>query len=406
MNAALPARYVRRLSPLERYNLVINEVHRYHVDAVVEGQGDIDLQALQTAVAIAAAANPGIRVRLRGVLGFCRWVDSGEPPSVRVCDDCAWDGMSEAHTEFLADRLDPLRGGPVADIIMAYCRDGKLRLVFRAVHAALDGRGMQHWMLEVFRALRGEPLLGSRSVLTDLDVQASQPVPPPEEAAPPACLPVVPPVEGEDVLRYIWRRIEIPRNVSHMLPKALIFMAGWARRQGEGDVGFTVPVDYRGLRTQEMGIGNMTGYVRVYISKDDTPRSLMQQLNQRLREQADCRRLPTAGKLPWVPVRRMARDLQKNLRAVLYTANAFLPSGGIVSMGQHPTVDPVRCAGFEPHCVFGIPGAAGKLNVLFINYSRFTEVVFAAPAAYNGQGQLDEMIAAFAQHFAAGSGPS
>jgi hypothetical protein len=400
MNAAVLPLYVRRLSPLERYNLVINEVHRYHVDGVVEGQGEIDVHGLRMAVARAAAANPGIRVRLHGMLGFCRWVDSGQPPEVRLYRDCAWDGMSESGTAFMADRLDPLRGGPVADVIMAYCRDGRLRIVFRAVHAALDGRGMQHWMLEVFRALRGEPLLGSRSMLTDLDVQSGKrdqvtDTDPPAAA----CMPVVPATADSAALAYVWRRIEIGRNVSHMLAKALVFLAGWARRHGEGDVGFTVPVDYRGLRTEEMGIGNMTGYVRLYVGKDDSPRTVMQQLNQRIRGLADCRSLPTAKKLPWVPVMRMARDLQKNLKTVLYTANSFVPTGGIVSMGQHPNVDPVKCPGFEPRCVFGIPGAAGKLNVLFVNYSDFTVVVFAAPAAYNHQGQLDEMIEAFRQHF-------
>jgi len=262
---------------------------------------------------------------------------------------------------------------------------------------------MQHWMLDVFRALRNEPLLGSRSTLTDLDVQLGKRDQVTAEAGSAAtCIPVVVPA-ADMPLSYVWRRIEINRNVPQLLPKALVFLAAWARRQGEGEVGFTVPVDYRGLRTGEMGIGNMTGYVRVSVGREDTPRTVMQQLNQHIRELADCRSLSTAKKLPWVPVRRMAKDLQKNLHAVLYTANSFVPTGGIVSMGQHPNVDPVRCAGFQPRCVFGIPGAAGKLNVLFINYSDFTVVAFAAPAAYNHQGQLDEMIDGFHRHFSAGS---
>lgn len=68
----MSARYERPLSGLERYSLVLHGAYRYHVDGIVEGDGTVDPVALQKAVDIAAAANTAIRVRLRGVLGWCK----------------------------------------------------------------------------------------------------------------------------------------------------------------------------------------------------------------------------------------------------------------------------------------------------------------------------------------------
>lgn len=393
--------YARVLSPIERCSLVLHAVHRYHLDAVVEGQGSIGLDALQAAVARAAAVNPAIRVRLRGVLGFCRWVDSGEPPGVRVVADSAWNGLGSAGADFMGEGLRPVAGGPVSDIFLVHGRDGRERVVFRAVHAAVDGRAMLHWMQEVFRALRGEPLLGSSSTLTDwqLQEQLKDKV---TDAAPPlgACLPVVEPaVPGTGPLEYIWRRIALDHNVSQPIARGAVFLAEWARRQGDGEVGFTVPVDYRGLRTQEMGMGNLTGFVQMPIEAGATPRSVMQQLNLRIRAFADCRRQPVAL-VPWLPLWLLVRLFRGQLHKLLYTVDKGIPSGGIVSMG-HLKLDEFSCAGFHAESCFGIPGAVGKLNVVFVNYRDSTIVSFAAPAAYNANGQLDEMIEAFRRHFSA-----
>jgi hypothetical protein len=75
-----------------------------------------------------------------------------------------------------------------------------------------------------------------------------------------------------------------------------------------------------------------------------------------------------------------------------------LPTGGLVSMGnldaQH-----YSSPGFECRMLYGIPGAVGKLNVVFLNYAKFVVVAFAAPAAFNHRGQLDELASAFQQHF-------
>ncbi|MGH8446461.1 MAG: hypothetical protein ACREVL_14410, partial [Solimonas sp.] len=62
--------------------------------------------------------------------------------------------------------------------------------------------------------------------------------------------------------------------------------------------------------------------------------------------------------------------------------------------------------GFKAVRLYGVPGSIGKLNVVFVNSPAGVTVSFAAPAAYNHEGQLDTLAEAYRQHFStAGSTP-
>lgn len=394
-------RYTRPLSPLERYSLVLNRLYKYHVDGILEGLGEVDAIDLQRAVDQAAEVNPAIRVRLRGLLRWTWWVDSGIAPKVFKLPLSDWDGQSELHCEFLQNRLDPMKGQAVAEVLIVPCKDGHTRIVFRSVHAAIDGRGLMHWVAEVCRAMRAERLQGSSSRLTDLDIQAAYSDKVQSETNPVQshCIPVIPPDPlRSGGLHYIWRRVVLPGNVNQLLPKAADFFARYARSREPGEVGFTIPVDYRGLRTSEMGIGNMTGYLRLQVLEDSTPRKLMHQIATKVKSYVDCRSFPGIKTLRWLPVWFMLRKLIPQVDAILHTVSPALPSGGLVSMGS--VTSELYCfPGFSAKYLYGIPGAVGKLNVIFINYPEQTVVSFSTPSTYNGDGQLDRLIKAFTLHF-------
>jgi hypothetical protein len=255
--------------------------------------------------------------------------------------------------------------------------------------------------------LRGEAPLGSHSTLTDMDVQEryrdaveagrAPPDPAAPQPSPALCLPVVEP-SADRTLGYVWRRIVIPNAVANQLSKSAVFLAQWARRHGPGAVGFTIPVDYRGLRTDEMSVGNLTGYVRLKVAADDTPRSLLLQIKRSLEAHADCGQYPGMRVILWLPVWYMLKKLRQQLHTVLYTLNKDSPSGGIVSMGAWQNAW-FSFPGFDAHMSYGIPGSVGKLNLLFTNYPDFSVATFAAPAAYNRDGQLDAMISAYQAYF-------
>ncbi len=400
-------RYERKLSGVERFSMAINEIYRYNVDGLAVGSGTIDIDELRKSVAIAAQSNPGMRVRLKSFLGFAKWVDSGVPPEVVEVDAPQWDFNSEQGAEFLQEAFTPLAGGPIANVILVHGKD-KTGVIFRGLHAAVDGRAIMHWGAEIFRALRGEPLLGSESTLVDfevaegfrdkcgLDAAKTQN----KDAPPaPAYMPVVPPSSSsEKELRYMWRTVIIPKRITTILPRAAVYLASYARRQGDGVVGFTVPVDYRGLRVEANSTGNLTGYLRIHVSPDDTPKTIMQQLNQQIRAYVDCRYPLMAKPLRWVPLRMIVRKLNKNRDTLLYTPNSELPTGGLVSMGHNDLVS-YSTATFNCERSIGIPGSVGKLNIVAVNTSDSTYVTFSAPENYNRDGQIDRMVDAFAAEF-------
>lgn len=384
-------KYIRPLSAIERYNLVINEVVRYNVDAIVEGEGELDLQKWQQAVDQSAQANPGVRVRLRSFLGFAKWVDSGIAPKVEMISAPDWDGQSEIGAEFLREKFAPLSGGPVCDVKLI--PGSPARIAFRGLHAAMDARGLTQFILDTFRALRGEELIGSTDPITDLDIRlehqdkvtAAEP-----EAV--AAIPTMPPAKtDDDTIHYIWRRVTIGKNLPNPLPKMAIFLAEQARLHAEGPVVFTIPIDFRTLRHEVASTANLTGYLRITVDPDDSPKHVMRKLNQQIRDHADCRNPGYVKILPWIPIKLLVKLLRCKAHRILHSTNEELPTAGIVSLGYF-NAEEATYNDFKATHGFGIPGSVGKLNVLLHNYKDKTEIIFSSPEAYNKDGQLDTLI--------------
>lgn len=392
--------YSRRMSPLERVSLTANELYHYNADGVVEGIGSVEPKRLQQAVDRVAEANPALRVRLNGRLGWTRWVDSGIAPQVRILPEANWDGNSEVGAPFMKEPLDPLHGGPVAEVLAVPCTDGRMRYVFRGLHAAIDGRSAMHWVGEVFRVLRGEAPIGTPTTLTDFELQAQYA----DRAAPDTSPPVkgittVEPGEPDGTpFHFIWRRIIINRSIGQILPKTAVFLAEYARRREPGEVVFIIPVDYRGLRTQEMGMGNLTGLLRLMVPVEATPRSLMRDMRAQMDSFADCRSMPGGSLVRWTPISAIRRRLASKYDLLHYAPNKVFGTGGLVSMGMS-SPDAYSCPGFQAESVIGIPPAISKLNVIFMNLRDSVSVCLSAPARYNHRGQFDEMVQAYQRHF-------
>lgn len=398
--------YTRPLSPLERYFLAVNEVYRFNAELVVEGEGDVDAGNLRHAVAVASAANPGMRVRLRGALGFCRWVDSGVTPEVREVTASEWDGASEHGAGFLEERFRPLQGGAVAHVLLVHgdpARGQPTRIVLRVLHGAADGKGLAHWMHDILRVLRGEQPLGSGNTLTDIEfarsviekngLELAPPVPP----ATPAATLLPPSPDDGSPFRFTWRCTKFDRNISNPLPKILHFLRSEA--PGSGEIRITVPIDYRSQHGAEAGTGNLTGYLQLRIDEHDTPKTIMGKLGDGLRQRRDC----AIGILPfwrlnWIPIRLLALHVRKNLEKSLFSEGTDMPNGGISSLGMTP-LEAISFPGFRGIGGYGL-ATVGRLYVSVTNFPAATYVMLAAPARYNRDGQLDRLAARLRETFA------
>lgn len=233
--------------------------------------------------------------------GFTKWVDSGVAPTVYQIQTPEWDCFSERGADFMEGPFAPRDGGAICDLYLI--PGDTTRIVVRVLHAAMDARGLQHFMKDIFRVLRAEEPIGSNSTLTDYDVRIKFKDKIQGKPAEMECVPVLKPSPlSSETLTYIWRRAIVNRNISNMLPKMAIFLAEHARKHDSGDVGFTIPVDLRGLREDVLNTtANMTGYLRVKVNQEATAKVVMQQINQGIKSYLDCIIPPIFKWVPWIP---------------------------------------------------------------------------------------------------------
>ena len=258
-----PGTYSRPITPSDWWMLSNPGELAMEIQLCVEGHGGIDPAALAGAVATASQACPGARLVRRGR----RFVDSGQAPPVRVADAADFDRT----------RLDsPLLRTPLARNGRASCevvlvQGTPTTVVFRAHHAMMDGHGAMFWQQQVFRALRGEPVAGAHSRLTEVmeEVAATLGVD----------LPPAPPPPGLDGLEWryplgsvpsgprgsMWRR----RVIDGTHPGVVAKIARQATAFGSRRALVDVPVDLRqflpGLQTTVMA----SGKVRILVQEDD-----------------------------------------------------------------------------------------------------------------------------------------
>jgi hypothetical protein len=264
----MPARsgseaYSRPISPDDWMMLAAPDGLVTEIQLCVEGHGAIDPGALSAAVAAAADACPGTRLVRRGR----RWVDSGAAPAVRVAEAGDFDRA----------RLDsPLLRSPLARRHGASCevilvRGTPATVIFRAHHAAMDGKGAMFWQAQVFRALRGEAVEEARSRLTVDDVLAEvaaelgtdlPPKAPVEKRAdwhpPLGELPAGPRLS-------LWRR----RTIDGAHPAATAKVVREVVRHGGGPGRVLVPVDLRQYLPDLRTTGAASGSVKVQVEAED-----------------------------------------------------------------------------------------------------------------------------------------
>jgi amino acid adenylation domain-containing protein len=252
--------YSRPVSAHEWWGLGIPEGLVTEVQLCVEGDGSIDPAALAAAVAVASEACPGARLVRRGQ----EWVDSGQPPPVRVVDGADFDrerlDSPVLHTPLGAEEE------PSCEVVLV--QGAPATVIFRA--GPMDGRGAMLWQREVFRALRGEDVEGATGTLASDEVKAEIAaklgidLPAAAEASGPAWRSVLGPLPGAP-RRSLWRR----RTIDGIHLGVTAKIARLVARCGgpEGLVG--IPVDMRpfmpGMRTT-VGV---TGMLKVHVREAD-----------------------------------------------------------------------------------------------------------------------------------------
>jgi len=379
--------YSRQLSSTERAYVVYNECCPPFLNQLFwEGTGYFDLPKWREAVRIASGANPGSRVVVKGITAFARLVDTGKTPPVIEVDGSHWDGLGpEGAPAKLSETLNPFEG-PTSEVVLIH--GNPLRVVFRTMHATMDGRGTVTWVEDIFRGLRGEAPLGSDSRITEFEIAATfqkqgRKGPVPEYIAPTG-------MPQGDQPGVIWRRRRYPGRYHNVLGQVATLLAGKAWQYQDGKVRLAIPVDMRARVEGLRSTGNLTNLIYVEINPSTTPADVSQDIKRQLEARHD-------GMIYWGdrPIRFLPLWLLKKLiKSNIATKNRtgrYPNSGVLTNMGRIPVFSG---GGFEGKYTWGIPPGQ-EYSPIFIGMCNSDDdmtMIYSMPNVLAGGGRLETLM--------------
>jgi hypothetical protein len=256
--------YEREASGAEKYFVAFNELRPpFIIQLALEGIGEPDPESLDDALERTALANPGSSIKLDKNRDPETWV-LGPRPTLTLVDAPEFEGRHGNDAPFLMWDLNSYEG-PTCELLFV---KGKNRnyLIFRALHAVMDGQGTLLWVKDFMRCLRGEEPIGhpGTSTVDQLirEIKAKRRVSVPNDAIHPFGMP--------NLARpgtFAWKRIVVDRPLdSGVSGRIAVALAAAARTRAEGKVRINLPTDLRHYRPNERTTGNFFNSLFVEIA--------------------------------------------------------------------------------------------------------------------------------------------
>jgi hypothetical protein len=383
---------LRPLSSVERYHASIGT----HPDTleegpevcfVIEARSTIEPAQWQCALEAAAQANPGARLRLHGQRSAAHWRSDGPMPRLRVVENCDWDARSSVGAGFIRGSELSLTQGPTVELVLAPRRDGSTLLALRTPHAVMDGIGYLHFLHEIFRALRGEPLLGSNTAFSDVQLMRSGGVKKSTSKHIRTCGLTGEPQgdeRGDD-----WRRISLGKPKKNQLARLAVALAAYAHRSSALPALMALPVNLRrhvpGMNTTT----NFTSMLLVRLDPGDGVDVFRARLEAMLAGRMDTfypapldlvRYLP----LPWID--RMVSRTPAN-----YRQRKPMETAVISNLGRFNTAN-LSAPGFEPYGALVTP-VSGNAFATLSCINDHVDLVLNLSRVRSSNGRFDALEA-------------
>ena len=368
------------------------------VQIVLEGSGTFDVNLWKNAVAVASAANPGARMVLKGHIHFSRWVDSGLTPPVRVMSTREWDSFGSVGSDVI-DNYSP-RTGPMAEVILL---EGEpARVLFRSHHALMDGRCAVTWAGDVFRALRGEPVVDSEDRITENTLLNISPKRPNATAG---CGFIAPTgAAAGDARGFLWGRRVVTGRFSSLLPRIMILTAREAWRHGEGRVRFSIPVDLRPRRPGLKSSGNLTNAINLEVTPQSTVDSIAAEIADRLKQRRDGYLSIGERMISFLPLCLMERLILRLARQGFRTGE-YLYSGIISNQGLFD-IEAFQGGGFAARTVYATPACLETVpfSLCITGMRDEVNLLAAMPRPLASGGRMEELLSRIARGLAEDNG--
>ena len=369
---------VRRITPTEWLYLCMEpELPPFAIQLKIDTARLPSVDDLSRALAEVAAANPASRLQARGRW----WWDEGCAPRVTRIEDGT--PFSLRHPA-LRRRLPPDAGAPIE--VLRWEGTG---LVLRCAHALMDAAGLLFFAQELFRALRGEALLGSRADLDDWSLVSTsphrRPLPAlrPDWPSPAGSPSAVPEPGFVHELRQVRGRVDSP---------TARIAAALARTQAGGACRLMIPVNLRLADERLRTTANLSNPLILTFDGQWDSNACWREVLAALGRHEEFGVARGSAALPWLPARMTGRLLgavqawQARRGRHFFTAlSSNLARAPLAAFGFDGAT-PER-VGFLP---FDAPGAG--LNLLTLQHDHALELAASCPAASGGQGRLSRLL--------------
>ena len=357
----------------------------------IEGEGELVISDWEKAVQLAAEANPGSRLRLKGFWGWKYWDDKGPVPKVYELET-DWDGASSDGAPVLGSPVS-IRKGPTAEIHLM--KTAIPRVLFRTHHSITDGKGAVHWMQEVFRALRGEPLEGSTGTYNEWDIVKGKEYPP-RSIVEGGCAPVLARSENPSVRGCRWTRLTLAGKHTKILGKLIVAITRITRRQHGEDakVIFRVPSDLRRYMQDNpaFSMANNTGTIDMEIAPELTATDIQKKVVRAMRTKEDLSVFPQNMYLAnWLPIslfRFRPELIEKKHAECNYRMT------GIISFLGDMDMSDFSYDKFTGKSFYGVPIPLEDRSVTVgftLNPHNGLDAVVSVPKALATQAELDQL---------------
>ncbi|QBS39796.1 peptide synthetase [Nocardia sp. CS682] len=343
----------RKISPTERLYFFTREVSPpFLMHLAVHGVGTLDPNAVQRAVDVASAANPGARLVRDGNY----WVDSGVPAQVRVVPGWTLDYATLEDDAVLNSPIGPT---PERTTEVLLLTGEQTTLVFRVFHGVMDGMGMRMWADDVLRALRGVAPVGAPDPISDAELVAQVGAPGKQTLV----LPTYPAATGRgrqdpSASRWLLRHRTIHANGKGIVARVSAILAAEAGAKSR----FMVPVDLRRHDPALRSTGNLALPLFVDVAPGDSWETVSARMRAGLQGKTELNQLDNGGlsKFPPAAIRTVLR-VSNWLGA---RCNRNMVSATVSHMGS-VDLDEMAVPGWTPSTMRVLPQHSGAMPMLF-----------------------------------------
>jgi hypothetical protein len=352
----------------------------------VEAEGQLPAARWQAALDAVTRDNPGARLRMLDEGRRARWDSDGLPPRLRLVDDSDWDGRSDVGAEVIYATPLALATGPTVELLVIARPAGRSLLVVRSLHAVMDGLGTLHFLHELFRALRGEPLLGTNAAFSDVDLMRSVGVTrTTSKHVKTVALTGLP--HGDDV-GDTWRRLSLGKPRKNQLGLVAEAVAEFTHRHTTLPALIAVPVDLRRHAPELRSTANYATMLLVRLDPGEGGDAFKQRLKAMLEAKMDAVYPRFLDLVRWFSLARL--DLMASRTAKNYRTRKPLETAVISNLGRQDA-GLLGCDGFRATRFFVIP-LKGSVFLAMACIADELELTINVPRVLASDGRLDAFL--------------